>query len=110
MEGETLTVGFLSYKPNIYEFLYNVSCQTSDTFMFSNVTPIVIEDTICFLIYRPIGMSKFEGYRATDSILNNNIYNFISRYGVDFDQHFKNYLQFSWWEPEWWMTIFSCSQ
>ena len=93
MEGETLTVGFLSCKPNIYEFLYNVSCQISDTFMFSEVAPIVIEDMICFLIYKHIDVSKFEAYRAIDSILNNNIYNFINRYGIDFDQHFKNYLQ-----------------
>ena len=64
--------------------------------MFSDVTPIVIEDTICFLIYRHIDVSKFEAYRAIDSILNKNIYNFINRYGVDFDQHFKNDLQLSW--------------
>ena len=31
MEGETLTVGFLSYKPDISEFLNNISCQISKT-------------------------------------------------------------------------------
>ena len=31
MEGEIRAVGFLSYKPDIYEFLYDISCQISET-------------------------------------------------------------------------------
>ena len=46
-------------------------------FMFSKVAPTVNEDTICFLIYGDIDMSKFEAYRTIKGILNNNIYNFI---------------------------------
>ena len=38
-------------------------------------------------------MSKFEAYRAIDSILNCNIHNFSNRYGVDFEEHFQNDLQ-----------------
>ena len=88
MESENLTVGFLSYKPDIYEFLYNISCQISETLMFTNVAPVIIEDTLAFLMYRKIDVIKFEGYRAIDSILNNNIENFIGRYGIDFKKHF----------------------
>ena len=63
------------------------------TFTFSEVAPIVIEGAICFLIYRHIDVSKFEAYRAINSILNDNICNFINRYGISFDQHYKNVLQ-----------------
>lgn len=66
------------------------------TFTFSEVAPIVIEGTICFLIYRHIDVSKFEAYRAINSILNDNICNFINRYGISFDQHYKNVLQLVW--------------
>ena len=62
-------------------------------FMFSEVAPTVNEDTIYFLIYGDIDMSKFEAYRTIKGILNNNIYNFINRSGIDFDQHCKNDLQ-----------------
>ena len=84
MDDEILTVGFLSYTPDIYEFLHNFSCQISETLMFTEVCPILVKDTVCYLIYRKIDVSKFEAYTAIDSILNNNILNFIDRYGVDF--------------------------
>ena len=58
--------------------------------MFTEVAPIVVEDTLCFLIYRKIDVSKFEAYRAIDSILNNNIPNFIDRHGVDFQKYFQD--------------------
>ena len=96
MESENLTVGFLSYKPDIYEFLYNISCQISETLMFTDVAPIIIEETLAFLIYREIDIIKFEAYRAMDSILKNNIENFIDRYGVDFEKYFKDHLLLLW--------------
>ena len=92
MERESVTVGFLSYKPNVYQFMYNVSCQLANTFLFTDVAPVV-KDTIGFLIYKQIGVSRFEAYRALDSILNNNINNFIDRYGVHFELHFKKKLK-----------------
>ena len=94
MESENLTVGFLSYKPNIYDFLYNISCQISETLMFADVAPITIEDTLAFLIYRKKDVIKFDAYRAIDSILKKkkNIENFIDRYGVDFKKYFKDHL------------------
>ena len=92
MESENLTVGFLSYKPDIYEFLYNISCQISETLMFTDVAPIIIEDTLAFLIYRNIDVIKFDAYRAIDTIPKNNIENFIDRYGIDFEKYFKDHL------------------
>ena len=56
--------------------------------MFTDVAPILVEDTLFFLIYRKIDVSKFKAYRAIDSILNNNIQNFIDRYRVDFEKYF----------------------
>ena len=41
-------------------------------------TPIVIEDMICFLIYKHIDVSKFEAYRAIDSILNKRTFTILS--------------------------------
>ena len=37
MYENTVTVGFLSYKPNVYELLYNSSCQLSETMLFIHV-------------------------------------------------------------------------
>ena len=60
--------------------------------MFTDVAPIIIEETLAFLIYRKIDVIKFEAYRALDSILKNNIENFIDRYGIDFEKYFKDHL------------------
>ena len=46
----TLTVGFLSYKPNIYEFLYNLSCQLSETMLFTDMAMILIEEKLFFVL------------------------------------------------------------
>ena len=93
MERESVTVGFLSYKPKVYQFMYNVSCQLAITFLFTEVAPVVVKDIIGFLIYKQIDVSRFEAYRALDSILNNNINNFIDRYGVHFELHFEKELK-----------------
>ena len=92
MESENLPVGFLSYRLDIYECRYNISCQISETLMFTDVPPITMEDALAFLIYRKIDVIKFEAYIAIDSILKNNIENFIDRYGVDFEKYFKDHL------------------
>ena len=89
MEGETLTVRLLTYKPNIYEFLYNISRQISQTMLFTDVAPIVEKDALCFLIYKHVDVSKFEAYRTINNILNYNINNFSNRFGVDLEQHFE---------------------
>ena len=51
----------VSYKPN-------VSCQTADTFLFTGVAAVVVKETIGFLVYKQIGVSRFEAYSALDSI------------------------------------------
>ena len=89
MERESVTVGFLSYKPDVYQFIYNVSCQIANTFLFTDVEAVVVKETIGFLVYKQIGVSRFEAYRALDSIRDNNINNFIDRYGVHFELHFE---------------------
>ena len=58
--------------------------------MFTEGCPILLEDNVCFLIYRKIDVSKFEAYIAISSILNNNILNFIDRYGVNFQKWFQD--------------------
>ena len=93
MERESVTAGFFSYKPDVYQFMYNVSCQIGSTFPFTDIVPVVVKDTIGFFIYKQIDVSSFEAYRALDSILNNNINNFIDRYGVHFELHFKKKLK-----------------
>ena len=50
MIRERVEVGFLSYKPNIYEFLYNVTCQISETWLFSNVAPVIIGQNLFFIL------------------------------------------------------------
>ena len=38
MYDNTVTVGFLSYKPNVYEFLYDLSGQLSETVVYRRGT------------------------------------------------------------------------
>ena len=48
MYENNVTVDVLSYKPNVYEFLYNLSCQVSGTVLFTDVVPVMIEKKMCF--------------------------------------------------------------
>ena len=93
MYENTVTMGFLSYKPNVYEFLCNLSCQLSETMLFTDMAPVLIEEKLCFLFYKQVDVSRFEVYWAVNSILNNNISNFYDRCGVDFNQHFNKGLR-----------------
>ena len=93
MYENTVTVGFLSYKPNVYEFLYDLSCQLSESRLFTDAAPVLIEKKSCFLFYKQVDVSRFKVYRAINSILNNNISNFYDRYGVDFNRHFNKDLR-----------------
>ena len=52
MIRDKVEVGFLSCKPNIYEFLYNVACQISETCLFSDVALVIIGQNLCFLFYK----------------------------------------------------------
>ena len=42
MWGNNKIVGFLNYKPNIYEFMYNITCQISESLLFSDAAPVLI--------------------------------------------------------------------
>ena len=54
--------------------------------LFTDVAPGLIEEKLCFLFYKQVDVSRFEVYRAINSILiNNNISYFYGRYGVDFN-------------------------
>ena len=50
MIRDRVEVGFLSYKPNIYEFLYNVTCQISETWRFSDLAPVIIGQNLFFIL------------------------------------------------------------
>ena len=56
----TVTVGFLSYKPNVYKFLYNLACQLSETMLFTDVALVLIEEKFCFLFYKQVDVSRFK--------------------------------------------------
>ena len=86
-------MGFLSYKPNIYEFLYNLNCQISKTFMFSGIAPIIKDENLCILFYKNSDVTYYQAYRAMSAIVDNNTSNILQRYGVNFDQHFKKELK-----------------
>ena len=88
MIQDRVEVGFLSYKPNIYEFLYNVTCQISETWLFSDVVPVIIGQNLCFLFYKNAETKECDAYKAITAVLNNNILNFYARYGVDFHTQF----------------------
>ena len=48
MTNNFVSLGFLSYKPDSYEFSY-VSCQLSETLLLSAIMPVVAHDQISFL-------------------------------------------------------------
>ena len=54
-----MLLGFLSYNPNVYEFLYNLSCQLSETMLFTYVALVLIEEKMCFLFYKQVDASRF---------------------------------------------------
>ena len=89
MDEGIVTIGFLCYKSNVHEFLHNVFCQISETMLFTNVAPVVMCDNLCFLFYKHIDSSRFEVYKAVNSILNYNICNFFNRYRMEFEKHFE---------------------
>ena len=92
MIRDRVEVGFLSYKPNIYEFLYNVTCQISETWLFSDVAPVIIGQNLCFLFYKNAETKECDAYKVITAVLNNNILNFYARYGADFHTHFESEL------------------
>ena len=61
--------------------------------LFTDVAPVLIEEKLCFLFYKQVDVSRFELYRAINSILNNNISNFYNKYRVDFNKHFNKDLR-----------------
>ena len=92
MIRDRVEVGFLSYKPNIYEFLCNITCQISETWLFSDVAPVIIGKNLCFLFYKNAKTKECDAYKAITAVLNNNILNFYARYRVDFHTHFESEL------------------
>ena len=48
MTNNFVSLEFLSYKPDSYEFSY-VSCQLSETLLLSVIMPVVAHDQISFL-------------------------------------------------------------
>ena len=83
----------MSYRPEIYKFLYNILCLIAETWLFTDVDPVISGQTVCFLFYKNTNVSHFEAYRAINFILNNNVCNFFDRYGADFNQHFNKGLR-----------------
>ena len=77
---------FLSYSPAVYKFLYNLSYQLSETTVFTDLAPVLTEKYLWFFFYIEVGASIIKVYRAINSILNNNIFNFYDRYGLDFEK------------------------
>ena len=73
MMRDRLEVEILSYKPNRYKFLYNVTCQISETWLFSDVAPVIIEQNLCFLSYKNAETKECNAYKAVTAVLNNNI-------------------------------------
>ena len=92
MIRDRVEVGFLSYKPNIYQFLYNVTCEISETWLFSDVAQVIIGQNLCFLFYKNAETKECDAYKAITAVLNNNILKFYARYGVDFHTHFESEL------------------
>ena len=67
MRTNNVTVGFLNYKPSIYEFMYNITCQISESLLFSVVAPVLIGDNVCFLFCKRHGTSEYEAYRTINA-------------------------------------------
>ena len=50
MYENTVTVGFLFYKPTVYEFLYNLTCQFSEAMLFTDVALVLMEEKLLFVL------------------------------------------------------------
>ena len=47
--------------------MYNITCQISESLLFSGVAPVLIGDNVCFLFYKRHGTSEYEAYRAINA-------------------------------------------
>ena len=79
----------MSYKPDTYEFFY-VSCQLSETLLFSAFAPVVVDGQIGFIYLKNVECTSIEVYNAFTATLLNNINNFGERYGVSFHDTLKD--------------------
>ena len=68
----------------------NVTCQINESLLFSNIAPIIVGDNLCFLFTKEGWVTEVQAYRTITTILNNNISHFVSRYGLRFQDHFKD--------------------
>ena len=48
------------YLTNVYEFLYNLSWQLSETMLLTDVALVLIEEKFCFLFYKQVDVSRFK--------------------------------------------------
>ena len=88
--GTKGTRQFLSYKPDTYEFFY-VSCQLSETLLFSANAPVIVDGQIGFTYHKNVECTSVEVYNAFTATLLNNINNFGERYGVSFHDTFTRF-------------------
>ena len=70
-------------------FFNNVSCQLSETLLFSAFAPVVVDGQIGFIYHKNVECTSIEVYNAFTATLLNNINNFGVRYGVSFHDTFK---------------------
>ena len=89
MTNNFVSLGFLSYKPDTQEFFYNVSCQLSETLLFSAFATVVVDGQIGFIHDKNVECTSVEVYNAFAATLLNNINNFGERYGTSFHDTFK---------------------
>ena len=86
MTNNSVSLGFLSYKPET-EFFYNVSCQLSETLLFSAIAPVVVDGQIGFIYHKNVECTSVEVYNAFTATLLNNI-NHFSLKSIDFSDNF----------------------
>ena len=71
-------------------FFNNVSCQLSETLLFSAFAPVVVDGQIGFIYHKNVECTSIEVYNAFTATLLNNINNFGERYGVSFHDMLKD--------------------
>ena len=62
-------------------------------FTFSGVAPVIKDENLRILFCKNSDVTYYPAYRAISAIVNNNISNFLQRYRVNFEQHFKKKLK-----------------
>ena len=60
MGNHFVSLGFLSYNPDTYEFFCNVLCQLFESLLFLAIAPVVVDSQIGFIYHKMLNVLQLK--------------------------------------------------